>query len=65
MHAEHWDGRTVCNFNEKDMPNIRKLLTYKWFTHPENDTAWKHKFTPQGGMFGQKRAPPSFFVHIK
>jgi Ulp1 family protease len=35
MHAEHWDGRTVCNFNEKDMPSIRKLLTCKWFTPRE------------------------------
>ncbi|CAN6281787.1 unnamed protein product, partial [Urochloa humidicola] len=43
MHAEHWDGSTICNCQEKDMPNIRKLLTYKWLTHAENDTDWKTK----------------------
>ncbi|CAL4924975.1 unnamed protein product [Urochloa decumbens] len=43
MHAEHWDGRTVYNFQAKDMPNIRKLLTYKWLTFEENDTDWKTK----------------------
>ncbi|CAN6273204.1 unnamed protein product [Urochloa humidicola] len=43
MHAEHWDGSTVYNFQEKDIPNIRKLLTYKWLTNEENDTDWKLK----------------------
>jgi hypothetical protein len=47
MHAEHWDGRAACNFSHKDMPNIRKLLTHKWFTHEENETKWRHKFLPR------------------
>ncbi|CAO2177240.1 unnamed protein product [Urochloa humidicola] len=43
MHAEHWDGSTVYNFQEKDIANIRKLLTYKWLTNEENDSDWKQK----------------------
>ena len=43
MHAEHWDGRTIYNFKEKDIPNIRKLLTHKWGTHPDNETNWRDK----------------------
>ncbi|CAL5042965.1 unnamed protein product [Urochloa decumbens] len=43
MHAEHWDGFKIYNFQEKDIPNIRKLLTYKWLTDKENGTDWKTK----------------------
>ncbi|CAL5038382.1 unnamed protein product [Urochloa decumbens] len=43
MHAEHWDGFKIYNFQEKDIPNIRKLLTYKWLTDKENETDWKTK----------------------
>lgn len=43
MHAEYWDGRSMEYFKEEDMPNIRKLLLYKWVTHPENDTDWQGK----------------------
>ena len=43
MHVEHWDGRTIYNFKEKDIPNIRKLLTHKWVTHPDNETNWRDK----------------------
>jgi hypothetical protein len=43
MHAQHWDGRTIYNFKEEDIPNIRKILTHKWVTHPENQTKWWEK----------------------
>ncbi|CAL4981046.1 unnamed protein product [Urochloa decumbens] len=43
MHAEHWDGFKIYNFQEKDIPSIRKLLTYKWLTDKENETDWKTK----------------------
>ncbi|CAL4980346.1 unnamed protein product [Urochloa decumbens] len=43
MHAEHWDGFKIYNFQEKDIPSIRKLLTYKWLTDKENGTDWKTK----------------------
>jgi hypothetical protein len=43
MHAEHWDGRSIYNYKEKDMPNIRKILTHKWLTHPNNVTNWREK----------------------
>ncbi|TVT99417.1 hypothetical protein EJB05_55238, partial [Eragrostis curvula] len=43
MNTEHWDGRSVPNFSEEDMPNIRKLLTYKWLTHKHNISDWKEK----------------------
>ena len=37
MHAEHWDGRTIYNFKENDIPNIRKLLTHN------NEINWRDK----------------------
>ena len=43
LHAEHWDGRSIYNFKESDMPNIRKILTYNWLNHKDNDTEWKKK----------------------
>jgi hypothetical protein len=43
MHAQHWDGRTIYNFKEKDIPNIRRILTHKWVTHPNNATKWWEK----------------------
>lgn len=44
MHAEHYDGREVASFTEKDMPNIRKLLTVKLLNHERNDVkTWKDK----------------------
>ncbi|KAJ1274511.1 hypothetical protein BS78_05G067700 [Paspalum vaginatum] len=41
LHAEYWDGRSVLNFNDKDMQNVSKLLTYKWLIHRSNDADWK------------------------
>jgi len=41
MHAQHWDGRMVTEFNVSSMPNIRKILTHKWLNYEENDTDWK------------------------
>ena len=41
MNAEYYDGRTVCNIQEGDMPRIRKILTHKWVTYDENDTDWE------------------------
>ncbi|KAG2557405.1 hypothetical protein PVAP13_8NG254702 [Panicum virgatum] len=41
MNAEYYDGCTVCNIQEGDMPRIRKILTHKWVTYDENDTDWE------------------------
>ena len=41
MNAEYYDGRTVCNIQEGDMPRIRKILTHKWVTYDENDIDWE------------------------
>ncbi|CAD6220545.1 unnamed protein product [Miscanthus lutarioriparius] len=44
MHAEHWDGRSMQYFKESDIPNIRKLLLYKWLTHKDNVVQnWKDR----------------------
>ncbi|TVU17359.1 hypothetical protein EJB05_11944, partial [Eragrostis curvula] len=44
MNVEQWDGRNIPSFDEADMPNIRKLMTYKWITHELNDVRdWKEK----------------------
>ncbi|OQU87053.1 hypothetical protein SORBI_3003G198048 [Sorghum bicolor] len=43
MHCEHWNGINMPEFKEKDMPTIRKMLTYKWLQHPENNIAWRCK----------------------
>jgi hypothetical protein len=43
LHAEHWDGQRIYNFKGADMPNIRKLLTYSWLNHEENDIEWKRE----------------------
>ncbi|KAL6909745.1 hypothetical protein ACP4OV_001404 [Aristida adscensionis] len=41
LHAQYWNGRKVYKFSQEDIPNARKLLTYSWITHPENDVNWK------------------------
>jgi hypothetical protein len=41
MHAQYWDGRLVSQFNENDMSNIHKMLTYKWLKYEENDAVWE------------------------
>ncbi|PUZ44446.1 hypothetical protein GQ55_8G099300 [Panicum hallii var. hallii] len=41
LHAQYWDGRSVSHFNENDMSNICKILTYKWLKYAENDAAWE------------------------
>ncbi|PUZ44214.1 hypothetical protein GQ55_8G072100 [Panicum hallii var. hallii] len=41
IHAEHGDGRSVCDLQEKDISNIRKIFTYAWLDHEENDVEWK------------------------
>jgi hypothetical protein len=52
------------------MPNIRKLLTHKWFTHEENETKWRHKFLPrQWGMYAipSNSTPPDsefYVLHV-
>ena len=41
LHAEFWDGHYVYTFKEKDISNIRKILTHKWLNHFENDADWE------------------------
>ncbi|KAG2605582.1 hypothetical protein PVAP13_4NG083617 [Panicum virgatum] len=41
MHAQHWDGRLVCELHEKDIPNIRKILAHTWLSYEENDVDWE------------------------
>ncbi|KXG23127.2 hypothetical protein SORBI_3008G059566 [Sorghum bicolor] len=43
MHCEHWNGINMPEFKEKYMPTIRKMLTYKWLQHPENNISWRCK----------------------
>jgi len=43
MHAEHWDGQAICNFQKEDIADIRKLFTYRWLSHKDNETNWKAK----------------------
>jgi hypothetical protein len=44
MHAQYWDGHSMQYFKESDIPNIRKVLLYKWVTHKENEVKnWKDK----------------------
>ena len=41
MHAQHWDGRLVCELPGNDMPNIRKILAHTWLSYEENDVDWE------------------------
>lgn len=41
--AEHWDGQAICNFQKEDIADIRKLFTYRWLSHKDNETNWKAK----------------------
>ncbi|KAF8644462.1 hypothetical protein HU200_066457 [Digitaria exilis] len=41
LHAQYWNGRSVCNIQDKDMAAIRKVVTHKWLMYEENDTDWK------------------------
>ena len=36
------DERPVCNIQEKDIFNIRKILMHTWLNFEENDTVGKH-----------------------
>ncbi|RLM73583.1 hypothetical protein C2845_PM15G06420 [Panicum miliaceum] len=42
MHIQHWDGRSVCNLDEKDICIIGKILTHTWLNFEENDTEWEN-----------------------
>ena len=41
MHAQHWDGRLVCELQGNDIPNIRKILAHTWLSYEENDVDWE------------------------
>ena len=41
MHAQHWDGRLVCELHGNDIPNIRKILAHTWLSYEENDVDWE------------------------
>ncbi|KAG2573233.1 hypothetical protein PVAP13_7KG246700 [Panicum virgatum] len=42
LHAEFCDGHYVYTLKEKDISNIRKILTHKWLNHFENDADWEN-----------------------
>ncbi|RLM74991.1 hypothetical protein C2845_PM15G17040 [Panicum miliaceum] len=46
MHIQHWDGRSVCNLDEKNICIIRKILTHTWLNFEENDTEWQNILYP-------------------
>ncbi|CAD6232376.1 unnamed protein product [Miscanthus lutarioriparius] len=64
MHAEHWDGHTIYNFMEKDIPNIRKLLTHKWVTHPDNETNWRDKLKLGQVSYGNEQIKSEYIPYI-
>ena len=37
---EEWHGRKVELFEQKDLPNIRKLYNDKWVRWPDNLVEW-------------------------
>ncbi|OEL38051.1 hypothetical protein BAE44_0000929 [Dichanthelium oligosanthes] len=42
MHTNVWDGHSKHVFEEKDIPNLRKILTHRWHTHSDNEAhEWK------------------------
>ena len=41
MHAQHWDGRLVCELHGNDIPNIQKILAHTWLSYEENDVDWE------------------------
>jgi len=42
MHAQHWGRAFSVQLQEKDICNIRKILTHTWLNFEENDTVGKH-----------------------